>query len=68
MLIRYQLVLQLIFMSSKQDQLLSEESLRTYIRSIIPIVIQLKRSASPVRFVEVTEVYFEAIQTQQVNL
>ena len=38
----------------------SEENLRNYIQSIIPIVIQLKRSTDPTRFVEVTEVYFDA--------
>ena len=51
---------QLVFMMQQAGSTSSEENLRNYIQSIIPIVIQLKRSTDPTRFVEVTEVYFDA--------
>lgn len=49
---------QLVFMMQQADSTLSEQHLRTYIQSIIPIVIQLKRSTNRTRFVEVIDVYF----------
>ncbi|WP_218813520.1 P-type DNA transfer ATPase VirB11 [Rickettsiella endosymbiont of Dermanyssus gallinae] len=49
---------QLVFMMQQAGNTSSEEKLRAYIQSIIPIVIQLKRSANKTRFVEIAEVYF----------
>lgn len=51
---------QLVFMMQQAGSNSSEEKLRTYIQSIIPIVIQLKRSTSSKRFVEVAEIYFDS--------
>ncbi len=50
---------QLVFMMQQAGSTSSEKNLRTYIQSIIPIVIQLKRSTDSTRFVEVTEIYFD---------
>jgi type IV secretion system protein VirB11 len=50
---------QLVFMIQQAGSTSSEERLRAYIQSIIPIVIQLKRSTNPARFVEVAEIYFD---------
>jgi type IV secretion system protein VirB11 len=49
---------QLVFMMQQAGSTSSEGNLRAYIQSIIPIVIQLKRSTTPTRFVEIDEVYF----------
>lgn len=49
---------QLVSMMQQANSTSSEKDLRTYIRSIIPIVIQLKRSTNPGRFVEIPEIYF----------
>ena len=49
---------QLVFMMQQAGSTSSEENLRAYIKSIIPIVIQLKRSAHAARFVEIVEIYF----------
>jgi type IV secretion system protein VirB11 len=50
---------QLVFMMQQAGLNSSEEKLRSYIRSIISIIIQLKRSANQKRFVEIAEVYFD---------
>lgn len=50
---------QLVFMMQQAGSNSSEEKLRTYIQSIIPIIIQLKRSTNPTRFVEIAEIYFD---------
>ncbi len=49
---------QLVFMMQQAGSTSSEENLSNYIKSIIPIVIQLKRSTKPARFVEIGEIYF----------
>ncbi len=49
---------QLVFMMQQAGSTFSEENLHTYIKSIIPIVIQLKRSTHSTRFVEIVEIYF----------
>ncbi|WP_218814684.1 P-type DNA transfer ATPase VirB11 [Rickettsiella endosymbiont of Dermanyssus gallinae] len=51
---------QLVFMMQQANSTSSEKNLRDYIRSIIPIVIQLKRRTNPNRFVEIAEVYFDS--------
>ncbi|WP_339049620.1 P-type DNA transfer ATPase VirB11 [Rickettsiella endosymbiont of Xylota segnis] len=51
---------QLVFMMQQAGSNSSEEKLRTYIQSIIPIIIQLKRSANSKRFVEIAEIYFDS--------
>lgn len=52
---------QLVFMMQQAGSSSSEERIRDYIKSIIHIVIQLKRDASPNRFMYVSEVHFAAI-------
>lgn len=51
---------QLVFMMQQAGSNSTEEKLRTYIQSIIPIIIQLKRSANSKRFVEIAEIYFDS--------
>jgi type IV secretion system protein VirB11 len=51
---------QLVFMMQQAGSNSSEEKLRTYIQSIIPIIIQLKRSTNSKRFVEIAEIYFNS--------
>jgi type IV secretion system protein VirB11 len=53
---------QLIFMMQQSGSNSSEKNLRNYIQSIIPIVVQLKRSANTARFVEITDIYFDGNQ------
>lgn len=55
---------QLLFMMQQGGSSFNENMLLAYIKSIIPIVIQLKRSASPDRFMEVSEVYFDKAQNR----
>jgi type IV secretion system protein VirB11 len=49
---------QLIFMMQQAGSSSSDERILQYIKSIIPIVIQLKRSPTPNRFMFISEVYF----------
>ena len=49
---------QLVFMMQQAGSTSSESQIRSYIKSIIPIVIQLKRCSDPNRFMTVSEVYF----------
>ena len=49
---------QLVFMMQQAGSTSSEERIREYIKSIIPIVIQLKRCSSEGRFMYVSEVYY----------
>ncbi|WP_218813563.1 P-type DNA transfer ATPase VirB11 [Rickettsiella endosymbiont of Dermanyssus gallinae] len=51
---------QLVFMMQQAHSSSTEENLRTYIQSIIPIVIQLKRSTNSARFVEIADIYFDS--------
>ncbi len=50
---------QLVFMMQQAGSTSTEEKLRSYIQSVIPIIIQLKRSANSTRFVEIAEIYFD---------
>jgi len=52
---------QLVFMMQQAGSTSTEEQIRDYIKSIINIVIQLKRDPSPSRFMYVSEIYFDAI-------
>jgi len=49
---------QLVFMMQQAGSTSSEERIRDYIKSIVPIVIQLKRDPNPDRFMYVSEVWF----------
>ena len=49
---------QLVFMMQQAGSTSSEERIRDYIKSIIHIVIQLKRDTSESRFMYVSDVYF----------
>ena len=50
---------QLVFMMQQAGSTSREEQIRDYIKSIIHIVIQLKRDPSPDRFMYVSDVYFD---------
>lgn len=49
---------QLVFMMQQAGSTSSEERIREYIKSIIHIVVQLKRDPRPDRFMYVSEIYF----------
>jgi type IV secretion system protein VirB11 len=51
-------ITQLIFMMQQAGSTSSEERIRKYIKSIIHIVIQLKRDPNPNRFMYVSDIYF----------
>lgn len=55
---------QLVFMMQQAGSLSTEPQLRDYLRSIIPIVVQLKRDTHPDRFMVVSDVYFDALSPQ----
>jgi len=50
---------QLVFMMQQAGSTSSDERILSYIKSIIPIVIQLKRCPSPHRFMFVSEIYYD---------
>ena len=50
---------QLVFMMQQAGSTSSEEQIRKYIKSIVNIVIQLKRCSSASRFMYVSEIYFD---------
>jgi type IV secretion system protein VirB11 len=52
---------QLVFMMQQAGSTSSEERIREYIKSIIHIVIQLKRDPRPDRFMTVSEIYFSGV-------
>ena len=52
---------QLVFMMQQAGSTSSEERIRHYIRSIIHIVIQLKRYPSEGKFMTVSEIYFNGV-------
>jgi type IV secretion system protein VirB11 len=52
---------QLVFMMQQAGSTSTEEQIRSYVKSIINIVVQLKRDASPNKFMTVSEVYFDAV-------
>lgn len=49
---------QLVFMMQQAGSTSSEEQIRNYIKSIIHVVIQLKRDPNPERFMHVAEVWY----------
>jgi type IV secretion system protein VirB11 len=51
-------ITQLVFMMQQAGSTSSEEQIRNYVKSIIHVVIQLKRDADPGRFMHVSEVWF----------
>lgn len=51
---------QLVFMMQQAGSTSSDEQIRDYIKSIIHIVIQLKRDPNPKRFMTISEVYLNA--------
>lgn len=53
---------QLIFMMQQAGSTSTEEQIRNYIKSIINIVIQLKRDPSTERFMYVSEIYYDGIK------
>lgn len=54
---------QLVFMMQQAGTSSSDERLLRYIKSIIPIVIQLKRAPEEDRFMQVSEIYFDKAAT-----
>lgn len=50
---------QIVFMMQQAGSMSSDESLLHYIKSIIHIVVQLKRDADPNRFMYVSDLYFD---------
>lgn len=51
-------ITQLVFMMQQAGSTSTEEQIRNYIKSIIHVVIQLKRDPDPERFTQVSEVWF----------
>jgi len=51
-------ITQLVFMMQQAGSTSSEEQIRSYVKSIIHVVIQLKRDPDPERFMHVSEVWF----------
>lgn len=51
-------ITQLVFMMQQAGSTSSEEQIRNYIKSIIHVVIQLRRDPNPERFMHVSEVWF----------
>ncbi len=52
---------QLVFMMQQAGSTSSDERIRNYIKSIVNVVIQLKRCPTPDRFMYVSDIYFDAI-------
>jgi type IV secretion system protein VirB11 len=52
---------QLVFMMQQAGSTSTEEQIRNYIKSIINIVIQLKRCSSGDRFMTVSDIYFDQV-------
>lgn len=49
---------QLVFMMQQAGSTSSEERIRDYVKSIIHVVVQLKRDSEPGRFMRVSEIWF----------
>jgi type IV secretion system protein VirB11 len=58
-------ITQLVFMMQQAGTTSNEQQIREYIKSIINIVIQLKRCSSHNRFMYVSDIYFDQIHNQQ---
>lgn len=52
---------QMVFMMQQAGSTSSDINLRNYIKSIVNIVIQIKRCSSADRFMQIPEIYFDAI-------
>ena len=53
---------QIIFMMQQAGSTSSDMQIRNYVKSIINIVVQLKRDPNPDRFMYVSDIYFDAIE------
>jgi type IV secretion system protein VirB11 len=53
---------QLVFMMQQAGSTSSDERILSYVKSIVPIVIQLQRDPSEGKFMRVSEVYFNAVE------
>jgi len=56
---------QIIFMMQQAGSTSGDVQIRNYIKSIINIVVQLKRCPSPDRFMYVSDIYFDAIDKER---
>lgn len=56
---------QLVFMMQQAGSTSREEQIRSYIKSIVNIVIQLKRDPNPDRFMVVSDIYFDLIENDK---
>lgn len=56
---------QLVFMMQQAGSTSSEEQIRTYIKSIINVVIQIKRDTSRTHFMVLSDVYFDGAVKQK---
>ena len=52
---------QLVFMMQQAGSTTNDERIRSYIKSIVPIVVQLKRDPTKKRFMYVSEIYFRGV-------
>lgn len=58
---------QLVFMMQQAGSTSTDERILDYIKSIINVVIQLKRCSSPNRFMYVSDIYFDAIHNEKLT-
>jgi type IV secretion system protein VirB11 len=56
---------QLVFMMQQAGSISDEERIRAYLHTIIPIVIQLKRSSEQHRFMHISDIYFKGLNKQE---
>ncbi len=59
---------QLVFMMQQAGSTSNDERIMKYIKSIIPIVIQLKRDSQGDRFMFVSDIYFDQIEKEEKGL
>ncbi|HEY8658007.1 MAG TPA: P-type DNA transfer ATPase VirB11, partial [Hanamia sp.] len=58
-------ITQLVFMMQQAGSTSKEQQIRDYIKSIINIVVQLKRCSSENRFMYVSDIYFDQVHSQK---
>ncbi|MDR3491003.1 MAG: P-type DNA transfer ATPase VirB11 [Gammaproteobacteria bacterium] len=58
-------ITQLVFMMQQAGSTSKEQQIRDYIKSIINIVVQLKRCSSENRFMYVSDIYFDQLHLQK---
>ncbi len=56
---------QLVFMVQQAGSTSNDARIKAYIKSIVNIVIPLKRCSSPDRFMSITELYYDAIEREK---